>query len=35
MDWSNKITKEKNWSDNLGISAISKELSEWMNSGYK
>tara|TARA_B100000767_G_scaffold87023_1_gene83636 strand:+ start:923 stop:1480 length:558 start_codon:yes stop_codon:yes gene_type:complete len=35
MDWSNKITKEKNWSDNLGISATSNELSEWMNSGYK
>ena len=35
MDWSNKITKEKNWSDNLGISATSNELSEWVNSGYK
>ena len=34
MDWSNKITKEKNWWDNLGISATSNELSEWMNSGY-
>ena len=35
MDWSDKITKEKNWTDNLGISATSKELSKWMNSGYK
>ena len=35
MDWSDKITKEKNWTDNLGISATSKELSVWMDSGYK
>jgi hypothetical protein len=35
MDWSDEITKEKNWVDNLGISAVSKEVSQWMNSGYK
>ena len=35
MDWSDIITKEKNWTDNLGISATSKELSKWMDSGYK
>ena len=34
-DWSDKITKEKNWIDNLGISASSKEITKWMNSGYE
>ena len=29
-DWSNKITKEKNWVDNLRISISSKEFNDWL-----
>ena len=29
-DWSNKITKEKNWIDNLRISTVSKEFYDWL-----
>ena len=29
-DWSNKITKEKNWLDNLRISINSKEFNDWL-----
>ncbi len=35
MDWSDKLTKEKNWTDNFGISATSREVNEWIASGYK
>lgn len=35
IDWSDEITKEKNWTDNLGITVTSKEVTEWLNSGYR
>ena len=28
-DWSQKIENEKNWSDNLGVSAVSDEINKW------
>ena len=34
-DWSQKIENEKNWSDNLGVSAVSDEINKWYNSGYE
>ncbi len=34
-DWSKEIEKEKNWSDNLGVSAVSDEINKWFNSGYE
>jgi hypothetical protein len=33
-DWSNKITKEKNWSDSFNIGAYSKEIQKWFRDGY-
>ena len=33
-DWSNKITKEKNWSDSFNVGAYSKEILKWFNAGY-
>jgi len=34
-DWSQKIENEKNWSVNLGVSAVSDEINKWYNSGYE
>mgnify|MGYP001446921988 CR=1 FL=1 len=34
-DWSNKIEKERNWSDNLGVSAVTDEINKWYISGYE
>tara|TARA_B100001057_G_C22802768_1_gene932194 strand:- start:997 stop:1578 length:582 start_codon:yes stop_codon:yes gene_type:complete len=34
-DWSNKITKEKNWADSFNIGSYSKEILDWFVSGYK
>ena len=33
-DWTDKITKEKNWGDNLSVSAFTKEVLLWFASGY-
>ncbi len=30
IDWSKEITKEKNWTDNLGIGLYSKEYENWL-----
>ena len=36
IDWSKKLTKEKNWVDNLGIGLYSKEYEKWLrNEAYK
>ena len=34
-DWSNKLTKEKNWTDSFNIGAYSKEILDWFIGGYK
>ena len=33
-DWSDKITKEKNWGDSFNIGAYSKEILKWFRDGY-
>jgi len=33
-DWSDKITKEKNWGDSFNIGAYSKEILKWFSDGY-
>ena len=35
VNWSKKITKEKNWIDNLGVAAINNELNLWIDNGYQ
>jgi hypothetical protein len=35
VDWSKKIESENNWQDNINVSAVSKEISLWITSGYK
>ena len=35
INWSKKITKEYNWVDNLGISALSNEVILWIENGYQ
>ena len=34
INWSKKITKENNWIDNLSVSAISHEVTKWIERGY-
>ena len=34
-DWSDKITKEKNWGDSLNVGSYSKEILKWIRNGYK
>ena len=34
VNWSKKITKENNWIDNLSVSAISHEVTKWIERGY-
>ena len=34
VNWSEKITKENNWIDNLSVSAISHEVTKWIDRGY-
>tara|TARA_A100000164_G_scaffold199168_1_gene176794 strand:- start:12276 stop:12860 length:585 start_codon:yes stop_codon:yes gene_type:complete len=33
-DWSNQITKEKNWADSFNVGSYSKEILDWFSSGY-
>ena len=33
-NWTEKITKEKNWFDNLSISAIDNDLTKWFEEDY-
>jgi len=33
-NWSNEITKEKNWSDSFNVGAYSKEILKWFSDGY-
>ena len=33
-DWSNKFTTENGWTDNLSVSAFSKEILNWFKMGY-
>ena len=36
IDWSKKITKEKQWIDNLGVGLYSKEYENWLRyEAYK
>ena len=35
VNWSKKITKENNWIDNLSVSAISHEVTKWIERGYQ
>ena len=36
MDWSEKITKEKTWSDKLTIEMYTSEFRNWLNKkAYK
>ena len=34
-DWSKKIEKEKNWLDNLSVSATTTEIYKWIDGGYR
>ena len=34
-DWSDKITKEKNWGDSFNVGSYSKEILKWISNGYK
>ena len=34
VDWSNKISNEKNWQDNLAVGVVSTEILLWIDSGY-
>ena len=34
INWTEKITKENNWFDNLSVSAINDEVTKWIERGY-
>ena len=33
-DWSKEIEDKHNWGDNFGVSVVTKEINDWMASGY-
>ena len=33
-DWSNDIEDKRNWRDNFNVTVATKEINDWMASGY-
>ena len=35
LEWSKEIKEKEGWTDNLVVVAMTKEILNWVNSGYK